>query len=132
MEILEKFKEELEEDTKIDQMNVLDKQMMHPANRHKWVARLIYHKRYKNKLERKKKSLKEEVLKNLIESGIPSGIPKSSINGKVESSEVIQKINQEIEDMELMIDYLERVEKIFASMTFDYSNIVKLIAFETT
>ena len=41
MVYLEEFKKELQEDTKIDQINLLEKQMMLPAIKHKWVARLI-------------------------------------------------------------------------------------------
>jgi len=54
MDIFLKYKEEIDEDTKIDQINLLDRQMMHPATRHKWVARLIQHKRTKNELREEK------------------------------------------------------------------------------
>jgi hypothetical protein len=126
MEIFEKYNQEIVEDTKIDQLNLLDKQLMQPAVRHKWVARLIKHKKQKNDLERRKKELREEVLKTLEQKGIPTGIPKASLSAKVDSSEAIQKINQEIEDVELLIDYLERVEKIFASLTFDFKNVIEI------
>ena len=53
--MFEEFNKELQEDTKIDQINLLDKQMMLPAIRHKWVARLIEYKRKLNSLNRKKK-----------------------------------------------------------------------------
>ena len=90
MDIFLKYKEEIDEDTKIDQINLLDRQMMHPATRHKWVARLIQHKRTKNELERRKKLLKEEVVKTLEEKGIPTGLPKASLMSKVENSDGIK------------------------------------------
>ena len=124
--------EEIDEDTKIDQINLLDRQMMHPATRHKWVARLIQHKRTKNELERRKKLLKEEVVKTLEEKGIPTGLPKASLMSKVENSDGIKKITQEIEDVDLMIEYLERVEQIFKSMTYDLKNIVDISKMEMT
>jgi hypothetical protein len=59
MDLLDKYSEEIREDVKIDQLNILDKQLMLPAIKHKWVSRLIEQKRHKVQLERKKKELKE-------------------------------------------------------------------------
>jgi hypothetical protein len=132
MDIFEKYNNEIIEDTKIDQLNLLDRQLMLPAVKHKWIARLIQHKRFKNELERKKKDLKEDVLKTLERGGIPTGIPKASLNLKVESSDTIKKINQDIEDTELIIDYLEKVEKVFSSLSFDLKNVIEITKLETT
>jgi hypothetical protein len=132
MQILEIFEKELKEDTKIDELNLLEKQMMLPSLKHKWVARLIDQKRKLNSLERKKKVLREDVLKTLNEKGIPPGIPKASLDKKIESSDVILKIQEEIEDVEIVIQYLEKVEQIFRSMTYDLKNIVELTKLETT
>jgi len=132
MDILEKYNNEIIEDTKIDQLNLLDKQLMLPATKHKWIARLIQHKRFKNELERKKKDLKEDVLKTLERGGIPTGIPKASLNSKVENSDTIKKINQDIEDVELIIEYLEKVEKVFSSLSFDLKNVIEITKLETT
>jgi hypothetical protein len=130
MDLFEKYNLEIIEDTKIDQLNLLERQMMQPAIRHKWVSRLISHKRQKNELEKRKKEIKEEVLKNLEKNGIPTGIPKTALASKVDSSESIQKINQEIQHVDLLIDYLERVEKIFASITYDFTSIINTIKME--
>jgi hypothetical protein len=130
--MFEEFNKELQEDTKIDQINLLDKQMMLPAIRHKWVARLIEYKRKLNSLNRKKKALKESVLESLKQKGIPTGIPKANLDNKINSSDVVLKIQEDIEEVEIIIEYLEKVELIFRSMTYDYSNIVKLISLETT
>lgn len=132
MDFFEKYRLEISEDVKIDQLNLLEREMQHPAIRHKWVSRLIQHKKNKIELERKKKTLKQDVLKNITEKGIPTGIPKTAIDNKVESSEVIQKINQEIEDTTLLIDYLERVEKVFSSMSYDFGSINNTIKMEMT
>jgi hypothetical protein len=132
MDFFEKYRLEINEDVKIDQLNLLEREMQHPAIRHKWVSRLIQHKKNKTELERKKKTLKQEVLKNITEKGIPTGIPKTAIDNKVESSEVIQKINQELEDITLLIDYLERVEKVFSSMSYDFGSINNTIKMEMT
>jgi len=129
MEVFNKYCEEIKEDTKFDQINILEKQLMLPAIKHKWVSRLIEQKIRRNDLERKKKSLKEEVLQTM---SIPAGVPAASIKAKIESSEVIQKIEEEIKQINLVIEYLEKVEKIFSSITYDIGNATKLMVLETT
>jgi len=130
--MFEEFNKELQEDTKIDQINLLDKQMMLPAIRHKWVARLIEYKRKLNSLNRKKKTLKDSVLDSLRKKGIPTGIPKASLDSKINSSDVVLKIQEDIEEVEIIIEYLEKVELIFRSMTYDLKNIVEITKLETT
>jgi hypothetical protein len=132
MELFDKYFEEIKEDTRLDQINILDRQLMLPAVKHKWVSRLMEQKRHKLMLERKKKELKEEVLIKLTANGVPTGIPQAAINKKVESSETIKKIDDEIKNTDLIIEYLEKVEKIFSSTTYDISNATKLMVMETT
>lgn len=132
MDLFNQYIEEIQEDVKFDQINILEKQLSLPAIKHKWVSRLMANKRAKNKLEQKKLDLKEEVLKTLVEKGIPTGIPKAALATKVESSETIKKINYEINETELIIEYLEKVEKIMSSLTYDIGNATKIMALETT
>jgi hypothetical protein len=130
MDTIVNFQNEIIEDLKIDQVNILDKQLMLPALKHKWVARLIQTKQNKNSLEKKKKELQENVLKKLESDGIPKGIPKISIKDKVNASDVIKSIDLEIKQSDLEIEYLEKIEKIFSSMTYDISNATKLLTME--
>ena len=132
MDIFNKYKEEISEDTKFDQINILEKQLMLPALKHKWVSRLIDHKRQRNSLENKKKELKVQVFEALQKNGMPSGIPKASLNLKVESSEPIRKIDEEIKELNLIVEYLEKVEKIMSSITFDLGNATKIMVMEIT
>lgn len=132
MEFFDKIKKEIQDDLKLDRISLLEKQLILPAIKHKWVSRLIEQKRTKNFLQKKKKMLKEEVLKTLTDNGIPMNIPKASLDKRVESSDTIKKIDQEIEETELIIDYLEKVESICRSMTFDIKNAVELEKLETT
>jgi hypothetical protein len=132
MDLFNQYTEEIQEDVKFDQINILEKQLCLPAIKHKWVSRLMSHKRNKNKLEQKKLDIKEEVLKTLTEKGIPSGIPKAALSSKVENSEAIKKINDELRETDIMIEYLEKVEKIMSSLTYDISNATKIMTLEVT
>jgi hypothetical protein len=130
---IDKYTEELKEDTRVDELNLLQKQLMLPGIKHKWVSRLISAKRLVNSLNKKKKMAFLAVHAGLeSQNAIPPGISKTSLEKKIENSDSIQKIVQEIEDTELTIEYLEKVESIFRSMTYDIKNIIDINKLETT
>jgi len=131
--LIEDYYNELKEDVHYDQLNILEKQLMLPAIKHKWVSRLINQKRQKLTLEKKKKELKESVLNKMMADGsIPTGVPKASIQAKLEASETVRKIDDELKELDLVIEYLEKVEKILSSITYDIGNATKLMVLETT
>lgn len=132
MEFFDKIKKEIHEDLKLDRISLLEKQLILPTIKHKWVARLIEYKKAKNNLTKKRKSLKEEALKSIAEQSIPSSLPKAALDKKIESSDVFKKIDEELFEVELAIDYLEKVESICRSMTYDIKNAVELEKLETT
>lgn len=132
MDIFENFKKELQEDTKIDEIYLTQKQLMLPAIKHKWVARLIDQKRKLNALNKKKKIVRAAVIASLEKEGMPPSMPKSALDRKIENSDAMQKINEEIEDIEITIEYLEKVENIFRTMTYDIKNIIDINRLETT
>jgi hypothetical protein len=132
MDFFEKIKKEIDTDLKLDRIELLEKQLMLPAIKHKWVSRLIENKRTKNQLEIKKKNLKADVLKTLQENGIPSNIPKAALDRKIDSSESVSKIDEQIKETEIIIEYLEKVENICRSLTYDIKNAVELEKLETT
>jgi hypothetical protein len=129
--LFEIYKEEIIKDTKIDEINLLEKQLCLPAIKHKWVARLIQQKREKNNLLKKRKELKEQVLEK-IKDQIPPGIPKKALDARLDSTEEIQKIDEKIQDIDIMIEYLEKIEIIFKSMSYDLRNIIDINKLETT
>lgn len=132
MEFFDKIKKEIQEDLKLDRISLLEKQLILPTIKHKWVARLIEYKKTKNILTKKRKFLKEEALKTLTDQNIPSNLPKAALDKKIESSDVFKKIDEELFEAELAIDYLEKVESICRSMTYDIKNAVELEKLETT
>lgn len=131
MDILDEYKKEIIEDAKIDQINILDKQLMLPSIKHKWVARLIDCKKNLNRLSKKKKDIKKMVMEQFQDS-IPKSLPKAALDIKIEGSEKVKEINDDMEKFELLVEYLEKVEKIFSSMSFDLKTATDLIKMETT
>jgi hypothetical protein len=126
------YKNEISNDVKVDEINLLQKQLQLPTIKHKWAARQIEQKRHRNNLYKKKKEIKAATLIKLEKEGIPPGMPKKSITEKIESSEIMEQINEEIEHTDLLIEYLEKVENILKTMTYDMKNIIDINKLETT
>lgn len=131
MDIYSQYVEELKEDTKVDEISLKEKALFLPGIKAKWVARIINHKNNLNKLEKKKPKLIESITEK-IKQDSPIKLHNSIIKEKAETLPEIQEINLKITEEKNIIEFLEKVEKIFSSMSFDISNIVKIIQLETT
>lgn len=130
MNYIDLYNKEIIEDVHLDQLNILDQQMKLPAIRHKWVTRLILAKKNLKELKDKKIELKNKAVDHLKSEN--EKLPKIAIDQQVEKSQTIQKINEKINEEELHIEYLEKIEKILADMNFAIKNSVDLIKMETT
>jgi hypothetical protein len=122
-----KFEEELRMDLKMDELSLKEKAMLAPVIKHKWVARTSQHKRALAKLQ----ALKKQKIKS-VSGASPVVLSKASLELQVNNSPEISQIQNKIEDLEQMIEYLEKVEKLTSSLTFDYKNVIELQKLETT
>ncbi len=125
--LLQKYQSELLEDIKIDELNLKDKAMMIPVIKHKWVARQMSHKSQRKKLEVVKKKLIIDFTSNTPVALTKNAIEQASINNPK-----IAAIHEKIEDLDIVIEYLEKVEKTLSSLTFDCKNVIDLQKLETT
>lgn len=131
MEILEQYIIELERDVKVDQFNVRDCQMKLPAFKHKWVGRLMRHKHEVVRLRQKKYQIKKAVVSKIQESSTYK-VSKPAADKAAETHESIIDIQNNIEELNIVIEFLEKAERILSSMTFDIKNIVEIMKLETT
>ena len=123
-----KYKEAVERDLKIDQFNIHDKVNEIPSLKHFWVAKLIESKIEIKKLQKEKAAL----IKKLSEhSDIGIKLSTASMNNVISKSPVINEINEKIEELELIVEYLEKAEKIFNSTTYDLKNAIELMKMES-
>lgn len=123
-----KYKEAIEKDLKIDQFNIHNKVNDIPSLKHYWVAKLIEAKIEVKQLEKKKKDL----IKKVNESAdVGLKLSTASMNNVIAKSPVIAEINEQIEELELIIEYLEKAEKIFNSTTYDLKNAIELMKMES-
>lgn len=123
-----KYKEAIEKDLKIDQFNIHNKVNDIPSLKHYWVAKLIEAKIEIKQLEKKKKDLIKKVNES-AEVGLK--LSSTSMNNVIAKSPVIAEINEQIEELELIIEYLEKAEKIFNSTTYDLKNAIELMKMES-
>ena len=130
MSLLDKYIQEMGEDTSIDEFNMKEVQMKLPAIKHKWAGRLIRIKIQIAELSRKKKNLVEKSTEQLIEDS-PVKLTATTVKQQVEKSDLIKQLNKELQDLYLAQEFLEKVEKILNSMTFDIKNLTDIIKLET-
>lgn len=130
-ELLNKYIEELDKDVKLDQFNLKEAQLSLPGVKHKWAGRLIRHKIDLNELT-VKRALKLKEICNLVQMQSPTTLPNTVVERNAVKHLDIISIDSEINYTKLIIEFLEKTEKTLSSMTFDISNIVKIITIETT
>lgn len=118
-----KIVKEITEDLKIDRMNLDEKTLRIPSIKHFWVAKLYTTKIRILTLEKKKKARIDE-LKNGYVSEI--GLSKTSMMQKLNSDEQIMKINEEMEELKLIVDYLEDAKFVLGRVTDDLKNRIEL------
>lgn len=128
---LSNYIEELKQDCIVDDINLKEAALMLPAKKAKWVARLILVKNEVNKLEKEKKKQISIVMDKLKEEAVAT-ISNAVLKNLAEKHESVVEIENKIEENLNLIDFLERVEKVMSSMSFDIGNIVKIVQLETT
>ena len=131
MDILENYIIELEKDVRLDQFNIRDCQMKLPAYKHKWVGRLMRHKHEIVKLNQQKYALKKKVAEK-IQSSTTYKVTKPVAEKAAANHGSIVDITHRIEELNVLIEFLEKAERILSSMTYDIKNLVEIMRLETT
>ena len=123
-EEFEKIVNELSEDLKIDRMNMDEKTLKIPSLKHFWVAKLYKTKIRILSLEKKKK----ELFKSFAESDrvMEIGLSKDAIQRQFNNSDTIKKINEEIEEQQIIAEYLEDAKYVLGRTTDDLKNRIEL------
>lgn len=125
MDLLKKYIEEVGKDLVLDDFNMKDVQMRLPARKHFWVARLMEAKIKRGSLDREKKKLKKDITREVIATS-PVKISQNVAEQAAERHESIQKLTDQIKECDLIVEYLEKVEKVMSQMSFDVKNIIEI------
>ena len=112
MEMLERYINEIEEDLKIDQFNIKEASLKSPGRKHFWVSRLINHKRNLQSLENKKLDLKKQIMDQIHDQS-PVKLSTYTVDKTSDDSGIIREIQVKINEEKIIIEFLEKTEKIF-------------------
>ena len=129
MEILKKYMEEIAAELKIDELNLKESSLRAPARKHFWVSKLINHKVELNRLKKNRDKRLKEIMKK-TEEAAPVQLSRSNLEKMVESTDEMKNLSNEIHEYECIVEYLEKVEKIYSSLTYDIKNMVKMTEIE--
>lgn len=125
METLKKYIDEINKDLAIDDFNIKDSQMKLPARKHFWVARLMDAKINRNKIIAAKKQHKKELVTRIINES-PVKITTQTAESAAENAKEIELLNEKLKELDFIIEYLEKVEKIFSTMHWEIKNIIQI------
>lgn len=120
----EEYVQEYMEFTKINDLNLEQRVMRVPAEKHCWVERLILAKKEKYKLLLTKKKTKETLTKKMIEGGIVN-LSKQTLDS-LENTETMEEINERLQELEHLIEFLELTVKNITFIGNDIKNILEL------
>ncbi len=125
MELLKKYIDEVGKDLVLDDFNMKDVQMRLPSRKHFWVARLMEAKIRKGSLDKEKKKLKKNITQEVIATS-PVKISQTTAEQAAERHESLQSLTDQIKECDLIVQYLEKVEKVMSQMSFDVKNIIEI------
>ena len=129
--LFEKYKAELYEELDLNDFNMKDVQMRLPAIKHKWVARLIQQKIELSKFKKLKQEAIGAVIDGLRKSN-PVLLTDTALAKQAEKNETVQKIIIKMDECEMLIEYLEKVEKVCSCTTYDIKNLIDIKKLEMT
>ena len=125
--LFNEYQKEITQDIKVDELSLKDKTMLVPIIKHKWVARLMTHKVQLRKLnDIKKKKTKA------VAAASPIALSKATLEQAASNDPSLIQIQDSIDKLEVIIEYLEKVEKLTSSLTWDCKNLIDLQKLETT
>jgi hypothetical protein len=129
--LINEYYQKIEEFLKIDELNLKESQMNLPSIRHYWVGRLMFHKQQILKLK-KAKDKAAKTIRLKLETDSPITLNKKTIMDSICQNDIILKIEEEILNHELIVEYLTKVESNFRDAQYGMNNLTKIITLETT
>jgi hypothetical protein len=128
---LQQYHDDIKEQITVNEFNMKEVQLGLPGARHFWVSRLMHHKQEIFKLKKLKKQAKQKIVERMI-ADTPVGLTSKTTDIASDEHPVVQKIDDQIIENELLVEYLSKIESNFRSVSYDIGNIIKIIQLETT
>ncbi|NBW58131.1 hypothetical protein EBR43_10215 [bacterium] len=129
--LLEEYIKELEEDLKIDEMNLKEYQLKLPGIKHKWAGRCIRHKLELIDIKKQREIHKKNIIEKIQEQS-PVKLALPVVERTAEKHSEVIEFDNKIKQLDLIVELLEKSEKTLSSTSYDIKNIVEIIKLETT
>lgn len=129
--LLERYYEDIKQQINVNEFNMKDIQMGLPSARHFWVAKLMHHKRESNKLSKLRKQARQKLAEK-INTESPAAFTSKAMESIIDNHDIIQNIDEKIAENDILIEFLTKTESNFRSVSYDISNLIKIIELETT
>ena len=130
-DLFEKYSKEIKKQVEVNEFNLKEIQLGLPAARHYWVSRLMHHKREINKLKKLRKQAKSKISEKIVTDS-PVPLSTKAVDMAIDNHQIVQKIDDRLAENEVLIEYLTKIETNFRSISYDISNLIKIIELETT
>jgi hypothetical protein len=129
--LIAKYNDEIQKYVSVNEFNMKQIQMDLPATRHYWVGRLMFHKQEILKLKRLRKEAQKKIADRL-EHESPVGLNPKTLEQAQLHHPLVGKIDGQIAEHELVVEYLGKIEANFRSISFDIKNLIEIVKLETT
>ena len=129
--LFERYHNDIKKQVDVNEFNMKEVQMGLPVARHYWVSRLMFHKQEILKLKKLRKQAKQKILDKIHQES-PVGLTSKTVDIASDDHPVVQKIDEQIAENELLVEYLTKIESNFRSISFDIKNLIQIIQLETT
>lgn len=129
--LFERYHNDIKRQVDVNEFNMKDVQMGLPVARHYWVSRLMFHKQEILKLKKLRKQAKQKILDKIHQES-PVGLTSKTMDIAVDEHPVVQKIDEQVAENELLVEYLQKIEANFRSISFDIKNIIEIQKLETS
>jgi hypothetical protein len=129
--LFERYNEEIKKYVSVDEFNMKQIQMDLPSARHYWVGRLMFHKQEIQKLKKLRKQAQQKITEK-VQQESPVGVSHKTLEVASDNHPVIIKIDEQIAENEMLVEYLTKIEANFRSISFDIKNLVEIVKLETT
>lgn len=130
MELLNRYIDELTQDTHLDEFNVRDMQLKLPGIKHKWAGRQVRAKIELSQLKSQRWGVINSLVDKLIEES-PVALTRPTAQQKVLKHTTIINMDNKIQELDHVITFLEKTDRTLSSMTFDIRNLTEIMKLET-
>lgn len=131
LSLIQKYEEEIKKYVTVDEFNMKQVQMDLPSIRHYWVGRLMFHKQEILKLKKLRKTAQLKISEKIQEES-PVGLTHKTVHVASDNHPIIVKIDDQIAENEILVEYLTKIESNFRSLSYDLKNIIEIVKLETT